>query len=172
MKKISPPTNERLSVEQQQQQQQQQEPSHPAPLVDIDIKPVLTDVPKPKVFAYDLKKMKSFKQLRKKYKQKNELEVFLCDMKIVMAYFDTKEFQLDRELLVHVSNIAECFFIYGTKTERDDNKTFAINELMLPYFRNDRDILDVMRVSVWSRVKKSNYMKRLAKRISNWFFLN
>lgn len=130
------------------------------------------NIPQSKVHNYNLKKFKSFKNIRKQYKLKNQKDIFLTDMQIVMKEFDTKDFYLDNDLLLHVSNIAEEFFIYGSKTERDQMKDEAIAELMLPYYRNDKQILDIMRVSVWNRVKKTNLFKRLLKRVSNKIFLN
>lgn len=128
-------------------------------------------IPQSTVHNYNLKKMKSFKNIRKQYKQKNQLDVFLTDMNIVMKEFNTKDFYLDNELLIHVTNIAESFFIYGSKTERDQMKNEAILTLMLPYYR-DEQILNIMRVTIWQKVKKTNIFKRIFKRLSNKFFLN
>jgi hypothetical protein len=127
------------------------------------------ELPK-KVLDYDLKKMKSFKQKRKSYKSYTQEKVFLHDMKTVLDQYSPEEHQFDTELLNHVLNIAETFFIFGNKIERDQMKKDAVGKLMRPYFRNDADLLDIVTESIWHKVKKSTWMKRTFKRV-RFFFL-
>jgi len=124
-------------------------------------------VPNKTVLNYDLKKMKSFRVLRKQYKSQNQLHVFLNDMTSVLSEFLPEENQLDLDLLVHVLNISEQYFIYGSKETREETKSAAVKQLMVKYFRNDEEVLNKMIVSVWKRVNKSNMFKRFFRRISN-----
>ena len=120
----------------------------------------LKDVPPSSVFHYNLKKMSSFKQIRRKYKMSNQKSMFVHDLKLVLSEYKPEAYDLDSELLTHVLNIAEQFFIYGSKDEREDMKHDAVRTLMMQYFRNDEMLLDKFIVQVWPRVKKSNVFKR------------
>jgi hypothetical protein len=146
----------------------------PIELDVLEINPIQEEhvVPPKSVYSYNLKKIKSFKQIRRKYKMSNQSQVFLKDLSLILGEYSPQNHQLDKELLLHVLNISEAFFIYGDKKERNELKENAVRVLMQPYFRDDGDILEVMISSVWSKVKKTNCIKRLIKRISNKFFLN
>lgn len=170
MKKVNRPSGEMPEV--YQQQIAKDEELHNVNLNTTN-EDVVKDVPNSKVLSYDLKKLKSFRVLRKQYKAKNQLSIFLFDMEKVLNEFVPKDNQLDLDLLVHVLNIAEQYFIYGNKEEREKAKQYAVKKLMTTYFRNDEEVLEKMIGSVWSKVHKSNMFKRLCKRISNkvFFFL-
>ena len=161
MKKISKPTGEMPEVYR----------------VNLDTEAVTetqsvekTSVPLASVHNYNLKKLKSFKAIRRKYKMNNQLSVFLNDINVVLENYKPTDHQLDNELLLHILNIAEKFFIYGSKEEREEMKTGAVNLLMTKYYRDDPEILDLMKASVWHKVTKSNLAKRLLRRLSNYFF--
>ena len=128
-------------------------------------------VPPKSLYNYNLKSIGSFKQIRRKYKMSNQHQVFVKDLGVILSEYAPASHQFDNELLLHILNIAESFFIYGNKTERNELKEKAVRALMLPYFRDDDDILNMMISSVWVKVKKTNLLKRLAKRLSNAFFL-
>jgi hypothetical protein len=128
------------------------------------------EVPQKNVFNYDLKKLKSFRVLRKNYKAKNQLSIFLQDMDKVLNEFDSKTNQLDLDLLVLVLNISEQYFIYGDEKQREEMKSYAVKKLMIKYFRNDEEVLNKMIGSVWQKVSKTNMLKRLFRRISMKLF--
>lgn len=130
---------------------------------------VVEDVPPKKVFSHDLKKIKSYRKLRRNFKINNSKLVFVNDMKAILVCFQLEEHKLDTELLIEVLNIAESFFIYGNKDERNDCKLEAVRELMLPYFFDNELILDKSIANVYHRVKKSNLAKRVWSRLVNFF---
>ena len=128
-------------------------------------------IPPKKMFNVDLKKLKSFKQIRQKYKKKNMEFVFVNDLKVILdEYSPIKEFEFCDELLVQIMNIAEEYFIQKDKTEREESKLLSIKKLMLPYYRNDEKLLDIHIKHLKHLVKKSNVLKRVYQRTKNFFF--
>ena len=126
------------------------------------------DLPK-MVHDYDLKKIKSFKQIRRNYQAKSQKNIFLNDLNVVLDEYLPENHQFDTDLLVHILNISESFFVYGSKTEREEAKSNAVKQLMLKYFRDDEDILDTIITSVWPKVNKSTMIKRAMRRLRLWF---
>lgn len=129
------------------------------------------EVPPKQLRSYNLKKIKSFKAIRHKYKLSNQSKLFLNDLQVLLNEYVPKNYQLDTELLVHILNISEQFFIYGSKTEREEQKAESVKKLMLKYFRNDEELLESMIDLVWHKVEKSNVFKRCYQRMKNKFFL-
>lgn len=117
----------------------------------------------------NLKKIKSFKTLRQSYKVNNQQAIFISDMKQMLDHLDTTENKFNLELLVEVSNIANEFFIYGKKEIRESSKMEAVNELLLPYFQDDNDILETMLKSVQNKITSSNAFRRGFRRLYNFF---
>jgi len=154
MKKLSPPSEPRPVVS----EHLEKEGMDTIPLDEMQ------ELPK-RVLDYDLKKIKSFQAIRKNYKANSQKNVFVNDLSAVLDNaYPAEQHQLDTELLVHVLNIAEAFFIFGSKEEREVAKSEAVNHLMKRYFRDDADVLDIMIASVFPRVKKSTMLRRLWKR--------
>jgi len=143
------------------------------PVVEPVVEPVkvkvVEDVPPKRVYNHDLKKIKSYRKLRRNFKINNSKIVFVNDMKAILECFKLDEHKLDCELLIEVLNVAESFFIYGNKDERNDCKLEAVRELMLPYFFDNELILDKSIANVYHRVRKSNLAKRLWRRLINFF---
>jgi len=129
------------------------------------------EVPQKALYNYNLKKIKSFKQIRRKYKMSNQSQIFINDLSLILQEYLPENFQFDNELLIHILNIAESYFIYGNKQERNEQKVTAVRILMKPYFREDVHLLDVMISCVWCKVSKTNMFKRVYKRLQNSFFL-
>ena len=141
--------------------------------VEVEVKnnvKKVEDIPPKRVYNHDLKKIKSYRKLRRNHKINNSKLVFVNDMKAILECFKIENHQLDTELLIEVLNIAESFFIYGNKEERTDCKIEAVKELMLPYFFNNELILDKSISNVYHRVVKSNLVKRVWRRLLNFFF--
>ena len=131
------------------------------------------DIPNKQVFNYNLKKLKSFRNIRKSYKIKNLKNIFLNDLSIVLNEYSPQDInnQLNDELLVEIMNISEQYFFYGSEIERDENKNDCIIKLMLPYFRNDERLLLKTISLVSDRVNKSSRIQRLIARLK-YFFLS
>lgn len=130
-----------------------------------------TELPK-SVLGYDLKSVKSFKVKRKALKFASQSQVFEQEVKEVLDQYapNVDEFDLDRDLLLLVLNMSEEYFIHGADEVRNKQKKESIAAVMLPYFRNDKQILQIMIDSVWKKVKKSTYMKRKLTKLKQFFF--
>ena len=127
------------------------------------------DVPPKSLYGNNLKKIKSFKKLRRGYKLQNQRAIFINDLKQLLKQFPAELHQYDDELLIEILNIAESFFIYGEAKEREAIKVQCIEELMKPYFKNDGELLLKTIGHVWQHVKKSNLRRRLWARLKNFF---
>jgi hypothetical protein len=142
---------------------------------DLDPEPATSEtrtvqVPPKSLYGTNLKKIKSFKKLRRGYKLQNQKAIFLHDLKELLRQFPTEQHKYDDALLIEILNIAESFFIYGKTEDREQIKTECINELMCPYFANDKDLLVKTISHVWVHVSKSNLRRRLFARLKNFFF--
>tara|TARA_R110000851_G_scaffold38124_3_gene98032 strand:+ start:3334 stop:3822 length:489 start_codon:yes stop_codon:yes gene_type:complete len=126
------------------------------------------ELPK-RVLDYDLRKLKSFKQKQRSYKFASQGKLFIHDLEVVLDQYSSNEHTFDLELLVTVLNIAESFFIHGSDDERSNQKKQSVETLMLKYFKNDSDILDLMIKSVSNKVNKSTYLKRKWQKIKSFF---
>ena len=131
---------------------------------------ILKEIPANSLYGVNLKKIKSYKNIRRSYKIKNQKQVFLTDLKQVLREFPFTDHQYKDELLVEILNIAEVYFCYGSKEEREKVKFEAIQELMLPYFINDKELLLKTISHVWAKVSKSNSFKRTWQRFKLFFF--
>ena len=129
------------------------------------------EIPPKQLRSYNLKRIKSFKAIRHKYKLSNQSKLFENDLQVLLNEYLPDNYQLDTELLVHILNIAEQFFVYGNRNEREEQKTQSVKKLMLRYFKNDEELLDSMIGLVWHKVEKSNVLKRVYQRLRNKFFL-
>jgi hypothetical protein len=142
------------------------------PVVEPVKEPVVKveNVPPKRVYNHDLKKIKSYRKLRRNHKIHNSKLIFVSDMKSILECFDVETHKLDTELLIEVLNIAESFFIYGSKEEREDCKIESVKSLMLPYFMDNELVLEKSIANVYHRVVKSNLAKRVWRRLVNFFF--
>ena len=130
------------------------------------------DIPKATLYGNknNLKKIKSFRSLRQNYKLINQKSVFISDMQKMLDYMDISENRLNTELIIEVSNIAHEFFIYGDKVIREESKFNAVKELLLPYCNNDEFLFTTLLNSVNHKIKKSTLVRRLYRRVKNYFF--
>jgi hypothetical protein len=134
----------------------------------------LHDVPLATLYGAknNLKKINSFRNLRQSYKIDNQKSVFINDMSLMLKHVNVAENELNLQLLIEVCTIANEFFIYGNRENREISKIDSIHELMLPYFRDDIVLLTTMFDSIKHKIVKSNFIKRLYRRMKNLFFLN
>jgi hypothetical protein len=133
--------------------------SHAPPLVD--------NLPKVKV-CHNLKKLASFKQIKKNYKLQSQKDIFVSDVRSLLQHLDKDEHEYDIELLIEVLNACEEFFIYGNKEERNQCKIDAINDLMIDYFGNEQ-VLNKFIGTIKNQIKKTNFVKRTLKKMKNFF---
>jgi hypothetical protein len=142
-----------------------------------DVKPIETkdylssEVPPKEIFNHNLKHLKSFKNIRTAYKNKNLKYTFVNDLSIVLKEYDPTDpsNELNDELLLEIMNISEEYFICKCKTTREELKTESVKSLMLPYFRNDEKLLDKTISHIYHKVKKSSVIKRVWKRFTFFF---
>ena len=165
---INEPENE-LNLNSNSDSNIDEKPSTEDEVKENDIKPV--DVPPKSLYGNNLKKIKSFKKLRRGYKLQNQRAIFINDLKQLLKQFPAENHQYDDELLIEILNIAESFFIYGEASEREQIKVQCIEELMKPYFKNDRELLMKTISHVWQHVIKSNLRRRLWARFKNFFLV-
>ena len=130
---------------------------------------VSSDIPPKKIKGIDLKKMKGFKGLRKLAKCENMKKQFLNDMKQLTPYFPVMGNQLNDELLTKVFELAENHFFYGDQEQRDEVKLESVREVMLPYYKNDLNMLENNMRLVIGGVKKLSFRRRMGKRFYVFF---
>lgn len=135
--------------------------------VSTPLPPTVENLPKVKV-CNNLKKLASFKQIKKNYKLQSQKDIFVSDVRSLLQHLDKDEHEYDIELLIEVLNACEEFFIYGNKEERNQCKVDAINELMIDYFGNEQ-VLNKFIGTIKNQIKKSNFFKRTLKKIKNFF---
>ena len=134
-----------------------------------EYKKELNVVPCATLHGSNLKKIKSFKTMRRSYKLDNQQKIFITDVKQMLMHMDPSLNMGNVELLIEVCNCANQFFIYGQTEDREKSKLEAIHELMLPYFMNEKWLNTIMDV-VQYKITKSNFLKRLYRRTKNLFF--
>jgi len=135
--------------------------------VSTPVPPTVENLPKVKV-CNNLKKLASFKQIKKNYKLQSQKDIFVSDVRSLLQHLDKDEHEYDIELLIEVLNACEEFFIYGNKEERNQCKVDAINELMMEYFGNEQ-VLNKFIGTIKNQIKKSNFLKRTLKKFKNFF---
>jgi hypothetical protein len=127
-------------------------------------------VPPKSLYGSNLKKIKSFKKLRRGYKLQNQKSIFLHDLRELLRNFDVIAHKYDDSLLIEILNISESFFIYGKTEDREQIKKECIFDIMLPYFANDSDLLAKTITHVWRHVSKSTLRRRLWSKFKIFFF--
>jgi hypothetical protein len=137
---------------------------------DVTVDTEIKQVPPKTVLNHNLKKLKSYKKIRSGYKVKNQKQIFVNDLKVILSEFDTSEYKLNLELLTEIIQIAEDFMVYGSKKERDSSKLEAIQELMITYFKDDAEFLEKSVYFCYKNVSKSNIFRRTRRKLVNFFF--
>ena len=131
------------------------------------------EIPEKQIYGYNLKKLKSYKKIRRNYKKQNMKSTFINDLQFLLDEYSPsdKENDLNDDLLIEILNIAEEYFIYpNNKQEREIVKREAVIELMKKYYRNDEELLNKTINNLWHKVKKSNMFKRCWARLKVFFF--
>jgi len=115
-----------------------------------------------------LKKLSSFKQIKKNYKLESQKEQFVNDLKMLFKHLDVQEHKFDTELLLELLNSTEEYYVYGSKEEREKQKDSTVKELMLPFFENEKILMSFVN-TLQDKVKKSNMFRRFVKRVFHFF---
>lgn len=136
--------------------------------VNPEVNPVAEQLPKSKVYS-SIKKLSSFKQLKTNYKMKTQKDIFVEDVKSLLSHLDAQEHKMDTDLLVEVLNACEEYFVYGNFQDREQSKKEAVKELMVDFFDSEL-VLEKFVSVLGSKVKKSTLLRRLVKRLYNFFF--
>ena len=125
-----------------------------------------------RIFNYNLKKLKSFRNIRKKSKIRNLKKVFISRITVILKEYPIDSVnELNHDLLLEVCNISEGYFFYpNNKEEREKLKMDSVIQLMLPYFRSDLLLLNKTIELISNKIKKTNNLKRLYPRL-RYFFL-
>ena len=97
-------------------------------------------------------------------------KMFVDDITHILTQCPVESHQFDDELLTEVLSIAESFFVYGSKEERDAAKTTAVHQLMAPYFSNNDILLEKTVGHVWRHVKKTSMLRRARAKIGVFFW--
>lgn len=137
------------------------------PTVVEEVKPVEA-LPKSNVYS-SIKKLSSFKQLKSNYKMQTQKDIFVSDVRALLSHLDVKEHKLDVELLIEVLNACEEYFVYGKFEDREHSKSEAVKELMVGFFDSEL-VLEKFVSVLGSRIKRSTPLRRLMKRVYNFFF--
>lgn len=135
----------------------------------VEVKPVADQLPKSKVYS-SIKKLSSFKELKTNYKLKTQKDIFVEDVRSLLSHLDKQEHKMDTELLIEVLNACEEYFVYGSKEDREQSKSEAVKELMTDFFDSELVLNKFVSVFLESKVKKSTFLRRLVKRVYNFFF--
>jgi len=133
--------------------------------------PEQKQIPPSNIYGHSLKGIKSYKKIRRGYKLSNQKQVFVSDLKLILKEFPVDRHQYDDELLIEILNIAEAYFVYGDKTDREEIKNSSVKELMIDYFKGDEELLCKTVSHIWHKVKKSTLPRRLWTRLKNFFFI-
>jgi len=140
------------------------------PQVEVkpEVKPVAEQLPKSKVYS-SIKKLSSFKQLKTNYKMRTQKDIFVSDVSALLSHLNPQEHKMDTDLLIEVLNACEEYFVYGDFQDREQSKSEAVKELMVEFFDSEL-VLEKFVSVLGSKVKRSTPLRRLVKRLYNFFF--
>ena len=128
-------------------------------------------LPPGQIYGHNLKKLSSYNKLRRNKKLSIQKQVFLDDVGAILSQFPVEDYLYDDELLITFLNICESYFVCSSAVERKESKDEALR-LMLPYFRDDVQLLKKSVAHVWHKVKKSSALKRMVARLVIFFKKN
>ena len=117
-----------------------------------------------------IKKLSSFKKIKRSYKLEQQKNQFLLDLNELFKHLNPEDHKYDVELLLELLNAVEQYFVYGTKEERDKSKQEVVEEVMLKFFNDDVNVLEKFIATIYRKVKKSNVWRRTYRRLYNFFF--
>jgi hypothetical protein len=127
-------------------------------------------VPQSKYGSVNLKKYKSFKSSRVQIKLSNQEVLSKQELTQWLSNIDVSLNQLNAELLVDVYSFAYAFFIYGSKSDREQSINRVVESVLLPYFKNDVEVLRAIKQSNEYKIVKSTAFSRRLSKMKNTFF--
>ena len=127
-------------------------------------------VPQSKYGSVNLKKYKSFKSSRVDIKLSNQEVLAKTELKQWLSNIDISLNQLNAELLVDIYSFAYAFFIYGSKTDREQSINRVVESVLLSYFKNDIEVLHAIKQSNEYKIVKSTAFSRRLSKLKNSFF--
>ena len=132
---------------------------------------VLQQVPQKTLYNVDLKNITCFKKLRQNAKVANMRKQFENDIWAILDLIPpNEENELDENILLQICQLAENYYFLGDAQTRNEQKQISINNLMLPYFRYDKKLLNTMVLNLSHKIKKLSYHKRMYKRLKLFFW--
>jgi len=139
---------------------------------EIDLgEPHFQTVPKYKYGSVNLKKYESFKLARSSIKLNNQEALAITELNQWLSNIDVQLNSMNIQLLIDVVNFLHQYFIYGCKSDRENSINRVMYQCMTKYFKNDRDVLDVLLKSSKKLIKKSTMISRRIAKTRNFFFM-
>lgn len=145
-------------------------------MVDVDVDEEtqsvekVLPVPQSKYGSVDLKKYQSFKSSRVQIKLSNQEVLAKQQLTQWLKNIDVSANQLNAELLVDIYSFAYAFFIYGDKVSREQSINRVVESVLLPYFKNDVEVLHAIKQSNEYKIVKSTSFSRRLSKLKNYFF--
>lgn len=127
-------------------------------------------VPQSKYGSVNLKKYQSFKSSRVDIKLSNQEVLAKQELTQWLNNIDVSLNQLNAELLVDIYSFAYAFFIYGSKSDREQSINRVVESVLLPYFKNDIEVLRAIKQSNEYKIVKSSAFSRRISKLKNTFF--
>ena len=113
----------------------------------------------------ELKSSSKFTDARHKIKTSVLLEEFQQKLNSDLELFNADENRYDIEFVLKVCNIAESYFIQYKKM--GEIKQIAVIQVLLPYFKNDSELIKNIILHIYPKITKSNILRRNKTRIFN-----
>jgi len=138
---------------------------------EVDLGPSYKEVPTCKYGSVNLKKYESFKIARSNIKLNNQEALAIQQLTQWLDNIDINLNSMNIQLLVDVVNYLHSFFIYGCQKDRQDSIDRVMYRCMLKYFKNDKDILNVVLKSCERLIKKSTKLSRRVAKVRNFLHM-
>ena len=129
-------------------------------------------IPPKKINGHNFQKMKSFKDIRRKYKVQHIEDAFKKSLEIIFKEFSIHDHgnDLNDELLLEVMNFSEKFFLYPNNyKEREEIKKKSVCEVMKPYYRDDEKLVLNSIKNLKHLVNKVGFLRRYYIRLKIFF---
>ena len=109
----------------------------------------------------NLKKLKSYRNLRKNIKSQNEESEFISQLTDVLNLFDENEVHYDPDVLVLIMQIAENWFLGKKDGEKRKRNVIIVAKR---FFDENEELVNKMIEIVLPRVMQNKYIERNLKK--------
>ena len=109
----------------------------------------------------NLKKLKSYRNLRKNIKSQNEESEFIRQLTDVLNLFDENEVHYDPDVLVLIMQIAENWFLGKKDGEKRKRNVIIVAKR---FFDNNEELVNKMIEIVLPKIKQNKYIERNLKK--------